>query len=63
MTCTICGGPAHPATGAQYSERTIVCRACVVELWTWLLNRLRGKPRGGKGPNFYDHAGKGTTDD
>jgi hypothetical protein len=56
MICAICHGPAHPATGAQYSPRVLVCYGCVVELWTWLRRRMNGRPRGGRGPNFYDHA-------
>lgn len=54
MTCCICGGPAHPATGSQYTQSAIACRSCVWELWRWVLGRQAGKPRGG-GPSFYEH--------
>ena len=57
MLCCICHGPAHPATGAQYSTRALACHGCVVELWTWLRRRMKGRARGG-GLNFYDYAGK-----
>lgn len=57
MTCCICHGPAHPASGAQYSDRALACWSCVMESWTWLRRRMKGKPRGG-GPNFYDHIKK-----
>lgn len=56
VTCCICHGPAHPATGAQYSPTALACFDCVVRLWSDLRRKMRGKPRGGKGPSFYDHA-------
>jgi len=61
MTCPLCGGASHPATGAEYLPGYVVCRGCVVELWTWLRRRMDGKPRmkhGRRGPRFYSHAYK-----
>jgi hypothetical protein len=55
MACCICRGPAHPATGSQYSTTALACYSCVTELWTWLRCRMKGRARGG-GLNFYDYA-------
>lgn len=57
MFCFFCGGPAHPATGAQYSARVVACYSCVLEMWTWLRKRMCGKARGGK-LSFYDYVGR-----
>lgn len=49
MDCSFCGRPAvHPATGCAYGERTVVCRACVLEFWAWALAHLftKGGRRG-----------------
>ena len=59
MTCPFCGGPSHPATGAEYRPGYVACFGCVVGLWDWLRKRIQGKPRrrrdGTRGPSFYDH--------
>lgn len=52
--CAACKGAAHPATGCQYSERVLTCRACTVRFWAWLRRIQGGKARGGC-ISFYDH--------
>ena len=47
MTCFLCGGPAHPATGSQYTETKVACRECVWRLWRWILGRQGRRPRRG----------------
>ncbi|GAC1541213.1 MAG: hypothetical protein NVS3B10_05740 [Polyangiales bacterium] len=54
MSCFFCDGPAHPATGCQYSARALACRACTVRFWTWAKQHINGKGRR-KGLSFYDH--------
>lgn len=55
MICVICKGPAHPATGAQYTPTAIACGPCVREFWQWV-RRHTSKRWGGQ--YFYEHAGK-----
>jgi len=52
--CATCGGPAHPATGCQYTETFITCYSCTVEAWSWIRQHVAGKGRR-RGPSFYDH--------
>jgi hypothetical protein len=54
MTCASCGGSAHPSTGCQYTERTLICRRCTVAFWAWLRQHVNGKGLR-KGLCFYDH--------
>lgn len=65
MVCCICRGPAHEATGAMYSPSAVACYNCVMELWGWLRQRMRGRPRrrrgarrGDHGPSFFDHCAR-----
>ena len=53
LRCASCKGVAHPATGCQYSEKTLICRACTVRFWQWLKPHVNGKGRR-KGVCFYD---------
>jgi hypothetical protein len=46
--CFFCRGPAHPATGCQYSERVIACRACTVEFWRWFKGHVATRSRPGR---------------
>lgn len=57
MICATCGGPAHPATGCQYTETFITCYRCTVEAWTWLRRHINEKGLR-SGISFYEHAGK-----
>ena len=68
MVCCICRGPAHEATGARYSPSAVACYDCVMELWGWLRQRMRGRPRrrrgarrGEYGPSFFDHCARSST--
>jgi len=54
MNCCICGGPAHSATGAQYTKNSIACGPCVRDLWYWHIKRQNSVGRR-KGILFYDH--------
>jgi len=62
VTCAFCGGPAHPATGCQYTATMIACRACTVDFWRWVRQHTNGRPRQRKGAvtsvSFYEAAGK-----
>jgi len=61
MRCFCCGGPAHPATGCQYTETMVQCYRCTVEFWAWV-RRHTGKRWGAPGtPNFYECAAKWQT--
>lgn len=53
--CFFCKHPAHPSTGAQYTETAIVCRYCVVDFWKWFRAQQHKK---WSGAYFYDHAAK-----
>jgi hypothetical protein len=53
--CRDCGGPAHPATGCQYTEDWIVCGPCTRLAWKWILNFVNSKG-GHRGVYFYEHA-------
>lgn len=57
MTCADCKGVAHPASGCQYSPRTIVCGPCVRRTWAWIRQFTSTKGMR-SGIAFYDHAGK-----
>jgi len=51
--CASCPGVAHPATGCAWSSRTLVCHACAVRFWKWMISHTRAR----KGrPSFYDAA-------
>lgn len=53
MRCFFCKGPAHPATGCQWSESVVACERCTREFWRWfrgMQNRKWG------GFFFYDAA-------
>lgn len=52
--CADCGGAAHPASGCQYSERTVICGRCVRRVWAWIAAHTNGKGRK-RGMLFYDH--------
>jgi hypothetical protein len=52
--CFFCGGPAHPATGCQYTSNVIACYSCTTTAWAWVRRHVNGKGRR-KGPSFYDH--------
>lgn len=68
MTCSFCGGPAHPSTGCQYGARTLACRRCVVDFWAWVRRHTNGKAArrrrrdGSEKPataqTFYEAAGR-----
>jgi hypothetical protein len=63
MRCNFCGGPAHPATGCQYTETMISCWRCTLEAWRWIkghTNRMaRRSGRGGvPALSFYEAAGR-----
>lgn len=57
MECRTCGGPAHPATGCQYTETFIVCGPCTRAFWAWFRQFSAGKGRR-RGPAFYDHVNR-----
>ncbi len=65
MSCFFCNGPAHPATGCQYSERVLACHQCVVDFWKWLRGHIatRSRPgrdkRGRMQADFYEAVEKG----
>ena len=56
MICASCKGSAHPATGCQYTEKTIVCGRCVREFWKWLKGNTSRKfrigPKGTKAKSY-----------
>ena len=52
MECTFCSGPAHPATGAQYTHSVIACGPCVRMFWRWVRER---QWRRWSGSCFSDH--------
>ena len=60
--CSSCGASAHPASGCQYTENTLICGRCIREAWKWikghtnLVNRVG--PKGSKEKvSFYEAAG------
>ncbi len=53
-TCKDCGGPAHPATGCQYTATYITCGPCTKRAWDWVKSHTNSKGAR-KGPNFYNH--------
>lgn len=55
MNCSFCNGAFHPATGCQYTPTFGACFNCTTEFWRWLRQRMNSRPRGGRGPSFYDH--------
>jgi hypothetical protein len=55
MNCSFCGGAYHPSTGCAYTATFGACYSCAVEFYTWLEQRTNSRPRGGRGPSFYDH--------
>lgn len=60
MRCFFCGGPAHPSTGCEYSERVVSCGPCVRRFWEWF-RRQQHKTFGGC--RFYDAVARWTVDD
>lgn len=65
MKCFFCDNPAaHPATGCQYSERALACRACVDRFWTWFREQMAKRARvyrdkrGRLHADFYAAAGR-----
>lgn len=54
MHCAACKGPAHPASGCQYTAQTLVCGPCVREFWAWAVRHINGAGRR-RGLAFYDH--------
>lgn len=54
MGCFFCGGPAHPATGCQYTERVIACGRCTREAWAWVKGWTNRKRKDGL--SFYEAA-------
>jgi hypothetical protein len=58
--CADCGGPAHPASGCQYTETMVICGPCTRKFWAWLrlhTNKMPSK-RSRHRVSFYDAAGK-----
>lgn len=55
MTCPMCGGVSHPASGCAYTPTFVVCGPCVRDFWAWLIPFVNGKGRR-KGLAFYDYA-------
>lgn len=53
MRCFLCDGPAHPATGAQYTETALACHSCVVAFWKWFRGQMHKQ---WSGLYFYEHA-------
>jgi len=47
VRCACCGGSAHPASGCQYSETTIVCGPCTRAFWSWVRVHTAQKKRVG----------------
>ena len=58
IRCFFCGGPAHPASGCQYTSGAIACGPCVRAFWKWGLAHINGKGRRNRSC-FSDHAGAG----
>jgi hypothetical protein len=59
--CASCGAVAHPASGCQYTPKTIVCSRCTREFWRWVkgqTNRRFRVGRTGKHVSFYEAVGK-----
>ena len=54
MTCPFCRGPAHPATGCEYTPTFVACYRCTVAFWAWARAWMR--PR--KGLDFYAAAAR-----
>lgn len=54
MRCFFCSGPAHPATGCQYSARVVACHRCVVEFWGWFKGHQWTRSR----PPWRDRQGR-----
>ena len=54
MICVTCHGPAHPATGAQYSATCITCYRCTVAAWAWVKKHTDEKGLR-KGMPFYEY--------
>jgi hypothetical protein len=54
MRCAACKGPAHPASGCQYTARTLVCGPCARRFWEWAVRHANGAGRR-RGIAFYDH--------
>jgi hypothetical protein len=63
--CKLCGGAAHPSSGAQYGPRWLVCHRCELAFWQWVERHTnkRGARKSRRFPNrvaccFYSAAGK-----
>jgi len=56
--CPDCGGVSHPASGCQYSERTVVCGRCTRRVFSWVRVFTASKGARCGRPAFYDHVGR-----
>lgn len=60
MECANCKGPAHPASGCQFSAHTILCHVCAGRFWAWVVShtnkKARRKSRNVCAVSFYEAA-------
>lgn len=51
MTCAICHGPYHPATGHAFTESCVLCGPCARDFYQWYKTRMiqMGKPQRKRG--------------
>jgi hypothetical protein len=58
--CFFCGGPAHPATGCQYTATCIACARCTRDFWRWVKGFTNARMARKRGPrtamSFYEAA-------
>lgn len=64
-SCRLCGGAAHPSSGATYGSHWLVCRRCELAFWQWVRahTNKRGSRKSRRFPGrpaccFYSAAGK-----
>ena len=63
MRCVICGGVAHPSTGAEYAKDVVACGPCTREFWAWFRQHMgKWKARPGRS-DFYAAAARGPTEE
>ena len=63
MRCVICGGVAHPSTGAEYKKDVVACGSCTREFWAWFRQHMgKWKARPGRS-DFYAAAARGPTEE
>lgn len=43
MRCFFCPGPAHPATGHQYTPTVLACASCTRDFFAWVRDRTNAK--------------------